>query len=558
MKNNTLIIRTVIILAITLFGIYLVFGPRGNVSADDFTPQGIRNNLSENINLGLDLKGGTQLVMRVKTDDYLKKLTQENQATALRVAQEAQLPVGDSSFLAEKGNYQITLNTTDASQAQAIIDAVKQKVDFSAWTETINGNSINWSLPVAAQKILAEQAVTQAERIIDSRINTFGVKEPTFQRHGATDSGQLLLQMPGVDDPERIKKLIGAESRLELMKIVSPPNPAPVQIYPTKEAAEQSIAGAKNRRVLVYSDREETAANKATADQQPKQYVVVEDPAVVDGNELRDASAVSRTGNDSDYQISFSFKPGGAQKFGEWTGKNIGNYMAVVLNDEVKSAAYIKSQIFDQGEISGRFSKATGEDLALTLKSGALPAKIEYQEERTVGPSLGADSIRAGVAASIGGLIFVIIFMLIYYRGAGVNAVIALLLNMLLTIAGLVILDSTLTLPGIAGLILGIGMAVDSNVLIFERIREELREGKSVAKSIEQGFDRAFLTIIDTHVTTIISSVILYMYGSGPIRGFAVTLILGLLINLFSAVFVSRTIFMWLLRRNPNMQKLSI
>jgi len=558
MKNNTLIIRTVIILAITLFGIYLVFGPRGNVSADDFTPQGIRNNLSENINLGLDLKGGTQLVMRVKTDDYLKKLTQENQATALRVAQEAQLPVGDSSFLAEKGNYQITLNTTDASQAQAIIDAVKQKVDFSGWTETINGNSINWSLPVAAQKILAEQAVTQAERIIDSRINTFGVKEPTFQRHGATDSGQLLLQMPGVDDPERIKKLIGAESRLELMKIVSPPNPAPVQIYPTKEAAEQSIAGAKNRRVLVYSDREETEANKATADQQPKQYVVVEDPAVVDGNELRDASAVSRTGNDSDYQISFSFKPGGAQKFGEWTGKNIGNYMAVVLNDEVKSAAYIKSQIFDQGEISGRFSKATGEDLALTLKSGALPAKIEYQEERTVGPSLGADSIRAGVAASIGGLIFVIIFMLIYYRGAGVNAVIALLLNMLLTIAGLVVLDSTLTLPGIAGLILGIGMAVDSNVLIFERIREELREGKSVAKSIEQGFDRAFLTIIDTHVTTILSSVILYMYGSGPIRGFAVTLILGLLINLFSAVFVSRTIFMWLLRRNPNMQKLSI
>jgi len=558
MKNNTLIIRTVIILAITLFGLYLVFGPRGNVSADDFTPQGIRNNLSENINLGLDLKGGTQLVMRVKTDDYLKKLTQENQATALRVAQEAQLPVGDSSFLAEKGNYQITLNTTDASQAQAIIDAVKQKVDFSAWTETINGNSINWSLPVAAQKILAEQAVTQAERIIDSRINTFGVKEPTFQRHGATDSGQLLLQMPGVDDPERIKKLIGAESRLELMKIVSPPNPAPVQIYPTKEAAEQSIAGAKNRRVLVYSDREETEANKATADQQPKQYVVVEDPAVVDGNELRDASAVSRTGNDSDYQISFSFKPGGAQKFGEWTGKNIGNYMAVVLNDEVKSAAYIKSQIFDQGEISGRFSKATGEDLALTLKSGALPAQIEYQEERTVGPSLGADSIRAGVAASIGGLIFVIIFMLIYYRGAGVNAVIALLLNMLLTIAGLVVLDSTLTLPGIAGLILGIGMAVDSNVLIFERIREELREGKSVAKSIEQGFDRAFLTIIDTHVTTIISSVILYMYGSGPIRGFAVTLILGLLINLFSAVFVSRTIFMWLLRRNPNMQKLSI
>jgi len=232
--------------------------------------------------------------------------------------------------------------------------------------------------------------------------------------------------------------------------------------------------------------------------------------------------------------------------------------MAVVLNNEVKSVAFIKSQISDSGEISGNFTKASADDLALTLKSGALPAKLSYQEERTVGPSLGADSIRAGVTASVAGFIFIIFFMLVYYRGSGVNAVIALILNMLLTMAALIVFDSTLTLPGIAGLILGIGMAVDSNVLIFERMREELRAGKSVLKAIEQGFDKAFITIIDTHVTTIISAVILYMYGSGPIRGFAVTLILGLLINLFSAVFVSRTIFMWLLHRNPNMKELSI
>jgi len=563
MKNTGLLIRTAIILIVTLMGIYLVFGPRGSVDANDFTWQGIKQNLSENINLGLDLKGGSHLVMRVKTDEYLKTLTESNKEAALIAAKDAQLPVNDGSFIAETGNrggnYQVTLNIADASKTQEIIEAVKKKVDFSSWTETTNGNAITWSLPVAAQKILADQAVTQAERIIDSRINAFGVKEPTFARHGATDSGQLLLQMPGVDDPERIKALIGAESRLTLMKIVSPPNPSPVQIYPTKEAAEQSIAGAPNRKVFVYADRDVTPpTNQTQPDQKPKQYVVVETPAVVDGSELRDASAVSMTGNDSDYQISFSFKPGGAQKFGDWTGKNIGNYMAVVLNDEVKSAAYIKSQIFDSGEISGRFSKGTAEDLALTLKSGALPAEIEYQEERTVGPSLGADSIRAGVAASLGGLIFVVIFMLIYYRGAGVNAVIALVLNLLLTLAGLIVMDSTLTLPGIAGLILGIGMAVDSNVLIFERMREELRAGKSVAKSVEQGFDRAFITIIDTHITTILSSVILYMYGSGPIRGFAVTLILGLLINLFSAVFVSRTIFMWLLERNPKTTKLSI
>ncbi len=557
MKNSSLLIRTAIILIVTLIGIYLVFGPRGSIEASDFTWQGIKQNLSENINLGLDLRGGSHLVMQVKTDGYLKTLTENNQNAALLAAQEAKLPVADASSVAANNNYQVTLSLTDASQAPAVIEAVKKKVDFSGWNESTNGNQVVWSLPVSAQKILKDQAVTQAEKIIQSRINAFGVKEPTFQRHGASDSGQLLLQMPGVDDPERVKKLIGDDATLALMKIVSPPNPN-LQIYQTKEAAEQSIAGAPNRKVLVYSDREVTPPGDQTQPEKPKQYVVVETPAVVDGSELRDASAVSRTGSDSDYQISFTFKPGGAEKFGEWTGKNINNYMAVVLNDEVKSAAYIKSQIFDQGEISGRFTKATADDLALTLKSGALPAKIEYQEERTVGPSLGADSIRAGVAASIGGLIFVIIFMLIYYRGAGINAVIALLLNMLLTIAGLIVLDSTLTLPGIAGLILGIGMAVDSNVLIFERMREELRAGKSVAKSVEQGFDRAFITIVDTHITTILSSVILYMYGSGPIRGFAVTLILGLLINLFSAVFVSRTIFMWLLERNPNMKKLSI
>jgi preprotein translocase subunit SecD len=311
--------------------------------------------------------------------------------------------------------------------------------------------------------------------------------------------------------------------------------------------------------VFPFVERDDsTAANKDAKEKKPSKYVVVEFPAVVDGAELRDASAVQGKGGGSDYQISFSFKPTGAQKFGEWTGKNISNYMGVLLDTDVKSIAYIKSQIFDSGEISGRFKKADAEDLALTLKSGALPADIEYLEERTVGPSLGADSIRSGVTASIGGLIFVILFMLFYYRGSGVNAVVALALNMILTVGALIMFGSTLTLPGIAGLILGIGMAVDSNVLIFERIREELRLGYLVPEAISLGFDRAFVTIIDTHITTIISSVILYITGSGPIKGFAVTLILGLLINLFTAVFVSRTIFNWELTRKTDMQKLSI
>ncbi len=560
MKSTGLWIRTAIILAITLTGIYLVFGPRRTPTAADFSWQGMKNNLAENINLGLDLKGGSHLVMRVRTDDYLKKLTENNAQAALGAAQDAKLPATANTMTTENNNYSVGLTLSDASQSQAVIDAVKAKVDLTAWTESASGTNITWSLPVQAQETLKRQAVDQALKIIESRINMFGVKEPTLQRHGAESSGQILLQMPGVDDPERVKDLIGKDSNLMLMKIVSAPNPQPVTTYPTKEAAEQSLGGTvpPNRKILPYSDREEPTAGATADPNAPKQFVVVEYPAIVDGSELREASAISRTGSDRDYQISFSLKPGGATKFGDWTGKNIGNYMAVALNDEVKSAAYIKSQIFDQGQIDGRFTKNSAEDLALTLKSGALPAKIEYQEERTVGPSLGADSIKSGVEASLAGLIFIVIFMLFYYRGSGVNAVVALVLNLLLTLAALITIKSTLTLPGIAGLILGIGMAVDSNVLIFERIREELTSGKDVESSIDLGFDRAFITIIDTHITTIIAAVILYLYGSGPIRGFAVTLVLGLLINLFSAVFVSRTIFMWLTRRNTKMETISI
>ncbi|CAN5364834.1 protein translocase subunit SecD [soil metagenome] len=576
MKNSSLWIRTVIILAITLGGIYLVLGPRGAITAKDFTLSGIKNNLAQNINLGLDLKGGSHLLMRVKTDDYLKKLTEGNKESALNAAKDAKgedgSPLfakdskgetvfpGNASFIAENNKYEITLTVDDATKVQPVLDAVRNKINFenAGWTQSVSGGTITWSLPLQVQNRLKEQAVDQAMKIIESRINAFGVKEPTLQK-GSKDSGQILLQMPGVEDPERVKQLIGAESRLSLMKVVSPANPSPAQTFPTEAAALQSLGGTlpANRLILRYADRDETPKTDQTQPQ-PTKFVIVEYPAIIQGDELRDAAAVSRSGSGSDYQITFAFKPAGAQIFGDWTGKNINNYMAVVLNDEVKSIAFIKSQIFDSGEISGRFTKATAEDLALTLKSGALPAAIDYQEERTVGPSLGADSIRAGVAASIGGLAFVIIFMLVYYRGAGVNAVVALALNMLLTIAALVVLGSTLTLPGIAGLILGIGMAVDSNVLIFERIREELHLGFDIPQSISLGFDRAFITIIDTHVTTILSSVILWMFGSGAIKGFAVTLILGLLINLFSAVFVSRTIFMWLLSRKGKMEKLSI
>ena len=572
MNRTGLWIRTGVILAIALIGVYLVFGPRRMPTGADFTWAGIKNNLANNINLGLDLKGGSHLVMRVKTEDYLKKLTENNEAAAVQAVKDAKddggTPLGvtaDGATVTDNNNYTVTLTISDPSKAQAVVDAVKKKVDFSNWTQSSSGNQVIWDLPKQQQAVLKNTATDQAYRIIESRINAFGVKEPLLQRQGSSDSGLILLQMPGVENPERVKDLIKGQSLLELMKIVSQPNPQPVQTYPTKEAALATIGGkdTDTRKVLPYVERDDSTpslnGNANTAqNQKPTKFVVVENPAVVDGNELRDASATQGRAGGTDYQITFSFKPTGAQKFGDWTGKNIGNYMAVVLNGEVKSAAYIKSQIFDSGEISGKFTKQAADDLALTLKSGALPASIEYQEERTVGPSLGADSIRAGVSASIGGLVLVVLFMLFYYRGSGINAVIALALNMLLTIAALIMIGSTLTLPGIAGLILGIGMAVDSNVLIFERIREELRLGYSVPESISLGFGRAFVTIIDTHVTTIISSVILYMTGSSAIKGFAVTLILGLVINLFTAVFVSRTIFNWELSLYPNRERMSI
>jgi len=561
MKKKNLLQRLIIIGVITLVGIYLVIGPRRRPTLRDFTWSGIKSTLQSNIRLGLDLKGGSHLVMRVKTGEYLKELTQGNAVAIENAAKEAGFQ--PKAVRAETDNgYRIILEAPDGSNPGDIEEAVKKKVDLVDWSSSPSGNSITWSLTPTAQRTLADQATEQADRIIRSRLDAVGVAEPLVQRHGSQSSHQILVQMPGIQDPERVKQLLKAESRLELVHVVSPGSPAPVQTYNSEQEAIASLGATapSNRRVLPFNERDEPppAGQPADESQKQKKWVAIETPAIIDGSELRNASAVqSRAGGD-DYQITFSLKPAGADKFGKWTGANINEYMGVVLNDEVKSIAYIKSQIFDTGEISGRFTKQSAEDLALTLRSGALPAPIEYQEERTVGPSLGADSIRAGVKASIYGLVFVVAFMLFYYRGSGVNAVVALLLNMVLMLAGLIVFGATLTLPGIAGMILTIGMAVDSNVLIFERIRDELRTGKTIPSAVELGFQRAIVTIIDTHVTTIISSLFLFLFGTGPLRGFSVTLVLGLVINLFSAVYVSRTIFMWLLSRKQRVESLSI
>jgi preprotein translocase subunit SecD len=571
MKKKNLLQRIIVIALITLVGVYIVIGPHGRrPHLSDFKPSGIKATLAENIHLGLDLKGGSHLVMRVKTEDYLKRLCEDSATAAQNAAKDAGFDVKEAHADTSGGNYRVLLQAGDPTKVNDIREAVEKKVDVgdrAGWSYSASGNTLTWSLTSTAQRTLAEQATDQAMKIIDSRVNTLGVAEPTLGRHGAQNLHEILLQMPGIQDPEHVKQLLKAQSHLELVHVIGPPSPAATQTYSTKEEAIASLNSGgsvpANRRVLPYTERAELATPtppdaNANAPKLTK-WVVVESPAIIDGIDLRNAAAVPARAGGDEYEISFSLKKSGADKFGAWTGANINEYMGVVLNDEVKSIAFIKSQISDQGVIEGRFSKQSADDLALTLRSGALPAAIEYSEERTVGPSLGADSIRSGVRASLLGLGLVVFFMLVYYRGAGINAVVALLLNMVLMIAGLILFNATLTLPGMAGIILTIGMAVDSNVLIFERIREELRAGKTIPSAVEQGFSRAFVTIIDTHVTTTVSSLFLYVFGAGPIRGFAVTLILGLLVNLFSAVYVSRTIFIWLLsRKGKRVESLSI
>lgn len=565
MKKKNLLYRVIIILVVTIVGLYLVIGPRRRPNLKDFTWSGIKASLASNIKLGLDLQGGSHLVMRVKTEEYLKSLTEGNYVAAQNAAKDAGFEIKGGQAVTGS-DYRIILEPADPSKAAQIKEAVEKKVelaDTSVWSYNASGSQMTWNMTTSAQRVLADNATTQALNIIQSRVDALGIAEPTLQTHGAQSSHQILLQMPGVQDPERVKDILQGQSKLELVHVIGPPSPAPATTYPTEAdaiaAASSNGVLPPNRKVLPYSERMELSADKDPNQQRQKQWVVVETPAIIDGSEMRQANAVpSQGGRADDFEINFALKKAGADKFGAWTGAHINEYMGVVLNNEVKSIAFIKSQIYDQGQITGRFTQQSAEDLALTLRSGALPAPIEYLEERTVGPSLGADSIRAGVRASLVGLGLVVFFMLIYYRGSGVNAVVALLLNMILMLAGLIVFGATLTLPGIAGMILTIGMAVDSNVLIFERIREEIRGGKTIPSAVDQGFTRAFITIIDTHVTTIISSLFLFVFGTGPIRGFAVTLVIGLLVNLFSAVYVSRTIFIWLLSRKERVESLSI
>ncbi len=514
----------------------------------DFTSwSAIKGNIASHIKLGLDLKGGTHLVMQVETDDVIKQFTDNNTRQAEETLKKANIPL---KAVTSPALGQVIVELTDAGRYEEAKTKVQNEFGRE-WQFSSGGATVlNYSLTAIGADQRKAQAFRQAMEIIENRVNAFGVAEPTIQSHGPEKAYQILLQLPGVDDPERVKRLIHIDSKLELKAVVGQPN-----VSSTKEQALQAAASsggvAGNMEALPVSDRNGGSTDGG--------FIVVEKNPVITGIDLRDAAAVPSRYNVRDYEIHFTLNPTGAERFGTWTGANIGKYLAVVLDGKVKTFPKINDRISDRGQITGDFTKETGEDLALTLRSGALPAKIVFLEERTVGPSLGADSIKQGVVASGVGLVLVMVFMLFYYRLSGLNAIIALILNLIFLIAGLALCKATLTLPGIAGIILLIGMAVDSNVLIFERIREELRHGKIVPSAVESGFNKAFLTIIDTHVTTIVSAFFLFIFGTGPIRGFAVSLIIGLLANLFTSVYVSRTMFIyWLARGGPKVDKISI
>lgn len=549
--------RFYVILVLTLGSLFLLFGPfrltdplTGEFSwaivKANFTATQLRQNLANNIKLGLDLKGGSHLILKVQTDDAIRAVTDGNVAKARDILQKENIPVKQ---VVSPRLGQVVVEMEDTTRMEEVKKLVSD--DFGpGWEVDTEGKNVVFTIRTQEAIDLADRATEQARHIIENRVNAFGVAEPTIQRHGPASDHQILVQLPGVDDPERVKNLIRAESRLELKLVTNGP-------FSTEEAAKQALGGTvpPDKQILPLQERRRTpgAANGP-------QYYVVEKTSVVTGAELRRADAVvSRTGG-GNFEIRFSLRPEGTKRFGDFTSQNVGKQLAIVLNDVIKSAPNIKEPITGgEGVITGDFTRDEAEDLALVLNSGALPARVVYLEERTVGPSLGADSIRQGVAASLVGLGLVVLAMLFYYRLSGVNAVVALILNLFLLLAAMRIFGAVLTLPGIAGVVLTIGMAVDSNVLVFERIREELKSGKVAMSAMTLGFDRAFVTILDTHVTTITAAVFLFVFGTGPIRGFAVTLVCGLLANLFTAIFVSKTLFHWVLtRRGETPETLSI
>ena len=534
--------KTLFIIAVLLVFAYGIIGIPGKLSGD-----GLKQALLDRIHLGLDLKGGTHLILQVMVNDAVNAETDVNIDRLKETLTKANVRYTDVTKPDPANNPgRIEITGVSPDQAGQLRTAISDSPNYNEFDVGSAANGVTTlTLKPTAVKTIEDAAVQQSIETIRNRIDTLGVSEPVIEEHGLGQN-QILVQLPGVDDPERVKGLIQETAMLEIRQAL---DNTP---YPSEQAALQAHNNLlPPNAVLLHG------YNVGVNGQQQDSVYVISRSSVVAGRDIRGADP-SRSNETGQPIVDFNLTNDGGRRFGVFTGNHVGDYIAVVLDNRVREVASIKSQIGDSGIIEGGFTEQSAKDLSMLLKSGALPASIHFLEERTVGPSLGADSIRSGVTAAVVGMIAVMVFMLIYYRFAGINADLALVLNLVILLGFLGFSGATLTLPGIAGVILTVGMGVDSNVLIFERIREELRNGKTAAAAVDQGFSKAFITIIDTHVTTIVSAFILFIFGTGPVKGFAVTLTFGLLANLFTAVFVSRVIFDSVLKRHQAGEALSI
>ncbi|MFN2441782.1 MAG: protein translocase subunit SecD [Thermoanaerobaculia bacterium] len=479
----------------------------------------------EPINLGLDLKGGTHLVMQVNTIEALRTEVDQSMERAKTRAQVLELPTPQTRRIGER-SFQLTPPAdVPSADYQRMLDET-----FPEFSVSRSGDGFEARLTDAAAIAIEEQTVGQAIETIRNRVDALGVTEPIIARQGGPRGKRIEIQLPGVDDPARVKEIIRTTAQLQFRLVES-------ASFSDAQAAYDAVPAAMRDDVDVLPTDSVDEFGRVTG----RQYMAVRKTVLVTGRDLKTARV--QKGQMGEPTIGFSMTAEGADKFGELTGNNVGKQLAIVLDNKIESAPRINSRIDSDGVIEGRFTQSEAVDLALILRSGSLPASLTTLEERTVGPSLGRDSIRQGVTASVIGFALVVVFVILWYKGAGITAVIALLMNLLILLGLMSYIGATLTLPGIAGIILTLAMAIDSNVLVFERIKEELRGGKSVRASIDGGFKLAFGTIIDTNLTTVIAALFLFQFGSGPVKGFAVTLLLGLGASIFTAFFVSRVIF---------------
>jgi preprotein translocase subunit SecD len=487
------------------------------------------------IRLGLDLRGGIHLVLQVVIDDALKATvddavtTAREQSTRQGIQYETIQRVDPTTFEVEG---------VEPARVKDMRDVLRDYFRDGWEVREAGEGRFLVQMTDMYQAQLADRTVEEAKRTLERRVNQLGVAEPVIARHGSSGD-QILVQLPGVDDVEQAKRIIKTTAQLSLRLVED--------TAPSEETLLQTHGGEVPDNLELLSGAGTQPGERA--------YYLLRREALITGRDLKNA----RVGVDESNrpQINFTLNPTATDRFSRETGRNIGRQLAIVLDGSVYSAPVIQSKLGADNRITGQFTTDEADELAKILRAGALPATLRYLQELTVGASLGRDSIRDGVRAAMAAMAFITLFMLVYYRLAGVNAVVALTANLLIVLAALAYFGATLTLPGIAGMILTVGVGVDTNVLVFERIREELRNGKTVRMAIQNGFDRVWLTILDTHVTGLIAAAFLFQFGTGPIKGFAVTLVIGLVANVFASFFLSKFLFEWVLGKR-HVEKLSI